>query len=131
MEIQRQQEVVEAYHYDIRDPEKEYKPDLKVGFSPLKTEDPNYPEENTILGTRIEFILAFEHFVLSGRVSQVNHVVNRKIDSPQDLTQDEVDELVQPLFNIIQRLTFEVTEIATDQPGLNLNFKSETGEKKE
>lgn len=125
MEIQRQQELVEAYHYDVRNPEEEYTQEIKVGFSPLKAEDPNYPEENSVLGTRVEFTLLFDQFVISGRVSQVNHIIDRKIITPADMTQAEVDELVQPLLDIIQRLTFEVTEITTNQPGITVNFRSD------
>lgn len=129
MEIQRQQEIVEAYHYDTRKPNEEYKNDLKVGFAPLKTENPDYPAGNTILGARVEFFLAFEKFVVSGRVSQINHLVNRKVENPKDLTQAEVDELVAPLFDMIQRLTYEVTEIALDAPGVTINFKADPPKK--
>lgn len=36
MEIRRQKEVVEAFHYDMKMPDQEVETDLKVGFSPLK-----------------------------------------------------------------------------------------------
>jgi hypothetical protein len=32
--------------------------------------------------------------------------------------------LVEPLFDIVKRLTYEVTEIVTDKPGLQLNFNT-------
>ena len=35
----------------------------------------------------------------------------------------EVDELVRPLFSIVERLSYEVTEIALDRPGVQLNFQ--------
>ena len=37
-------------------------------------------------------------------------------------TKEEVDELVRPLFSIVERLSYEVTEIALDRPGINLEF---------
>ncbi|WP_265457712.1 DUF1149 family protein [Enterococcus sp. HY326] len=123
MELVRFKELVEAYHYDARNPKGEYKTELKVGFSPLKTEDEKFPKEDTLVGTRIEFVLPFDRYVISGRVSQVNQVKNRKIETPKDLSQAEVDELAAPLFDLIQRLTYEVTEIALDEPGMKLNFK--------
>lgn len=125
MEIKRQKPVVEAYHYDQREPEREYETQLKVGFAPLQATDPNYPAENSILGARLEFRLVFDEFVIAGGVSQVNHILNRKIATQEDVTKEEIDELVAPLFDIVKRLTYEVTEITTDEPGITLNFQSE------
>ncbi|MFV0558515.1 MAG: DUF1149 family protein [Enterococcus sp.] len=125
MEIKRQKPVVEAYHYDKKNPEKEQKTVLNVGFSPLQSADENYPKENSIIGARLEFVLVFEAYVLSGRVSQINHLINREVTSQQDVTKDEIDQIVAPLFDIVKRLTYEVTEIAMDEPGLKLNFKSD------
>lgn len=125
MEIKRQKEVVEAFHYDKRRPDAEVETEIRVGFSPLQAADENYPKENSIVGARLEFRLVFDDYVLAGSVSQVNHIVNRKIEKQEDISQEEVDELVGPLFNIIERLAYEVTEIALDQPGVKLNFQSE------
>ena len=49
MEIRRQKEVVEAFHYDMRLPNQEVETDLKVGFSPLKETIENYPKEHSFL----------------------------------------------------------------------------------
>ncbi|MFV0559413.1 MAG: DUF1149 family protein [Enterococcus sp.] len=125
MEIQRQKEVVEAFHYDKRDKTKEIETELKVGFAPLQASDGNYPKENSIIGARLEFRLAFDEYVLSGRVSQVNHIVNQKIEKQEDISQAEVDQLVAPLFDIVKRMAYEITEIALDEPGVKLNFQSE------
>lgn len=124
MEIKRQQEVVEAFHYDKRVPETEVKTELRVGFSPIESKDENYPAENTIIAARLEFCLAFDEFVLSGSASQMSHIINQKIEKQSDLSQSDVDELIAPLFSIIQRLAYEVTEIALDRPGIQLNFQS-------
>ena len=128
MEIRRQKEVVEAFHYDMRLPNQEVETDLKVGFSPLKETIENYPKEPSIVGARLEFRLVFDTYVLSGSVSQINHILNRKIEGQNDVTQEEVDELVAPLFDIVRRMSYEVTEIALDQPGVKLNFQSEKQE---
>jgi hypothetical protein len=125
VELKRHKEIVEAFHYDKREPEVEAETELKVGFAPLTTSDPEYPKENSIIGVRLEFKIVFEEFIISGSVSQVNHFVNQKIDKQEDLTQEEVDELVSPLFDIVKRMTYEVTEIALDQPGVELNFQSQ------
>lgn len=125
MEIRRQKEVVDSFHYDMKPKDQEVETDLKVGFSPLKETIENYPKEHSIVGARLEFRLVFDTYVLSGSVSQINHVLNRKIEGQSDVTQEEVDQLVAPLFDIVKRLAYEVTEIALDQPGVKLNFQSE------
>lgn len=125
MEIKRQQEVVEAFHYDMRTQDMEVvETDLRVGFSPIESTDENYPKENSIIAARLEFRLVFEEYVLSGSVSQINHIINHKIEKQEDISQEEVDELVSPLFSIVQRMAYEVTEIALDKPGIQLNFQS-------
>lgn len=126
MEIKRQQEVVEKFHYDMRMQDDELKTDLRVGFSPIESADENYPKENSIIAARLEFCLVFEEYVLTGSVSQVNHIINRKIEKQEDIEQEEVDELVSPLFSIVQRMAYEITEIALDKPGVQLNFQSGT-----
>lgn len=123
VELQRNQEVVEHYHYDFRLPEDKSKTEIKVGFAPLKGNE-DYPKENSILGARINFKLVFANFIISGSVSQINHVINRKIEKQEDLTTEEINEIAAPLFKIIERLTYEVTEIALDKPGVKLDFLS-------
>ena len=81
-------------------------------------------KQNSIIGARLEFQLVFPEYVLSGRVGQVNHILNRQVRSGEDLSKAETDRLVEPLFDIIKRLTYEVTEIITDKPGLQLNFNT-------
>lgn len=122
MEIKRQQEIVEAYHYDIRVPDSEVETDLRVSFSPIEVEE-NYPENSSALVARLEFRIVFDEFVLSGAISQINHIIDRKIEKQEDISQEEVDELVRPLFSIVERLSYEVTEIALDRPGVQLNFQ--------
>ncbi|MGC6769235.1 DUF1149 family protein [Enterococcus sp. LJL128] len=130
MELKRQQEVVEGFHYDMRSPEAEVETELRVGFSPMESKDENYPAENTIIAARLEFRLAFDEYVLSGAVSQISHIINQKIEKQEDLSQADVDELIAPLFDIVKRLAYEVTEIALDKPGIQLNFQSNEPEEK-
>lgn len=124
MELKRQQPIVEAYHFDMKPKDKEMETKLNVGFAPLKVKDEEYMEKNSIIGARLEFQLVFPDYVLSGRVGQVNHILNRKVNSGEDLTKAETDRLVEPLFDIVKRLTYEVTEIVADKPGLQLNFNT-------
>ncbi len=122
MEMQRQQVLVERYHYDLRLPDDKSETEIKVGFAPIDMEDPEYPKENTVLGARLEFRLIFDRFIISGSISQINHLINRKVASNDDLTQEEINEITRPLFKVLERLTYEVTEITTDQPGIQLNL---------
>ncbi|EOT44321.1 DUF1149 family protein [Enterococcus columbae] len=124
MEILREKPIVDAYHFDHGvTPDEQTQ--INVGFVPLVANNPEYPENNTLLGAQLEFKIILQNFKISGQVRQVNHIVNRKINSPEDLTQEESEELVEPLFDILRRLTYEVTEIITDEPGINLEFNSQ------
>ena len=78
---------------------------------------------SSALVARLEFRIVFDEFVLSGAISQINHIIDRKIEKQEDISQEEVDELVRPLFSIVERLSYEVTEIALDRPGVQLNFQ--------
>ena len=40
----------------------------------------------------------------------------------QKTSQEEAEALAAPLLDTLQRLTYEVTEIALDRPGINLEF---------
>ncbi|KAF1302752.1 DUF1149 family protein [Candidatus Enterococcus willemsii] len=125
MEIKRQKPVVEAYHFDMRTPEDNVEPKLNVGFAPLKAPDENYPKENSILGARLQFQVVLAEFIIRGTIGQINHIIGRQISKSDDLSREEANELVEPLFDMLQRLTYEVTEIATDKPGIKLNFNQE------
>lgn len=124
MEILREKPVVDAYHFD-HGVSADEQTQINVGFVPLVANNPEYPETNTLLGAQLEFKIILQNFKISGQVRQVNHIVNRKINSPEDLSQEESEELVEPLFDILRRLTYEVTEIITDEPGINLEFNSQ------
>lgn len=125
MDIRRQNPIVEQYHFDMKQPEQEVETSLNVGFMPMDPPDDDYPKENSIIGARLEFTIAFPEFVLSGAVGQINHIVNKQIHSADDISREDADELVLPLFDIVKRLTYEVTEIITDQPGIELNFNAQ------
>ncbi len=124
LELKRQQPVVEAYHFDMRDPKKEVETSINVGFAPLKPSSEDYPKENSILAARLQFRIVFKQFIISGAIMQIDHIINKKVIEKEDLTKEESDQLVAPLFDILERLTYEVTEIITDKPGVQLNFNA-------
>jgi hypothetical protein len=124
MELERLKELVESYHFDLRtEAHKDIQTNIVVGFVPFP-DMPNKPEGASALQARIEFTIAFNEFVLQGAVSQINVILNRIIEKETDISQEEVQLLVEPLFVMINRLTYEVTEIAFDQPGIEINFAS-------
>lgn len=130
MELKRQKPVVEAYHFDMKPQEQELETKINVSFSPLKVSDEAYMQTNSILGAALEYQLVFPKFVITGKVGQITHILNRKITVKEDLEKEEIDEIIAPLFDMIQRLTYEVTEIITDEPGIKLNFNSASEEEK-
>ncbi|MGY3703500.1 hypothetical protein BW731_08955 [Vagococcus martis] len=127
MELKRQQEFVQSYHYDALPQDHSEETSINVSLNPFEiTEEMDIdPENNSILGLRIEFKIILENVAISGDVAQFVQTVGRKVEKIEDLSSDEVNTLVHPLFVLIERLTYEVTEIALDKPGVQLNFSQE------
>lgn len=124
MNLKREQEFVSQYHFDARNFEWENEngaPETKVdvNFQLLQ-----YDQENqvTSLIVILTFMIVFDKFVISGTISQVNHIDGRIVNEPSELSQEEVETLARPCLNMLNRLTYEVTEIALDLPGINLEF---------
>lgn len=124
MELIRQQEFVQAFGYEALPKEHSEETAINVSLNPFEiTEEMDIdPESNSILGLRVEFKIVLEKAIVSGDVAQFVQLVDRKVDKIEDFSAEEVDELVHPLFNLIERMTYEITEIALDQPGVQLNF---------
>lgn len=101
---------------------------LKVGLTPLQLKYPATYGDSSVIGTRLDFTFPLEEFVVTGSISQVNTVMNRSIEHIEDLSAEEVNELILPLFDTVQRLTYDVSEIALDEPGISLDFEQLTKE---
>ena len=129
----RQPETVEAYHYDMNTPDNKAETEIRVEIKPIDmTDQEDFPsDKSSVLGLRIIFKIVFEEFALTGAVSQLVTVTDRKVEKVEDFEQTELDELMRPLFSMIERLTYEVTEIALDRPGVQLNFANEADEANE
>ena len=117
MNLKREQEFVSQYHFDARNFEWENEngaPETKVdvNFQLLQ-----HDQENQVTS-----LIVIDKFVISGTISQVNHVNDRIVNEPSELSQEEVETLARPCLNMLNRLTYEVTEIALDLPGINLEF---------
>ena len=110
MDLIREKVFVNRYHYDVRNHEWE--------------KENGVPEEanNTSVVAVLQFMIVRDEFVISGIVSQMDHIQNRIVNEPKDFSQEEAEALAAPLLDTLQRLTYEVTEIALDRPGINLEF---------
>ncbi|MGT2828869.1 DUF1149 family protein [Streptococcus hillyeri] len=124
MEIIRDKEFVNQFHYDARNLEweKEHgtpKSKAEVTFQLIKRDT---EANETVLVARLQYMIVKEEFVISGVISQGNRILNRILQEPSELSQEEVQDLAAPLLDMLKRLTYEVTEIALDRPGINLEF---------
>lgn len=72
----------------------------------------------------LQFVIVKEEFVISGVISQMVRILDRLVDKPSEFAQEEVESLAAPLLDMVKRLTYDVTEIALDRPGINLEFKN-------
>lgn len=124
MEIKRQKEVVNQYHFDARNPEWEEKngapkTSVEVNFHLVKQD---IEANSTTLVAVVRFMVVFKDFVISGGISQENEVLGRVVNQPSEFSQAEVQQISAPILDMLKRLTYEVTEIALDAPGINLEF---------
>ncbi|GAX47412.1 DUF1149 family protein [Pseudolactococcus reticulitermitis] len=126
MKIEREQEVVHQFHYDARNLEWEKEngtpeTNLNVQFQ-LVEQIEGVSETDTAITGALTFIIVLENLVISGHISQLNYIRDLVIENREQLDQEKMQELAAPLFDLLKRLTYEVTEIALDQPGINLEF---------
>ena len=126
MQVLREKEFVNQYHYDARNLEWEKEngtpeTNFEVTFQLINKDE---EKNETVMVSVLQFIIVKEDFVISGVISQMVRIIDRLIEKPSEFTQEEVESLAAPLLSMVQRLTYEVTEIALDQPGVNLEFKS-------
>jgi len=118
MDLIREKVFVNRYHYDVRNHEWEKengvpKTNVEVTFQlHNKDEEAN----NTSVVAVLQFMIVRDEFVISGIVSQMDHIQNRIVNEPKDFSQEEAEALAAPLLDTLQRLTYEVTEIALDRP---------------
>ncbi|MFC3932036.1 DUF1149 family protein [Streptococcus dentapri] len=124
MELTRDQVFVNQYHYDARNLEWEKqhgKPETNVEVTfQLVSKDEEKTE--THLVAVLQFQIVRQDFVIAGVISQLVHLKNRIIDEPKEFSQEEVQSLADPLLEVLQRMTYEVSEIALDRPGVHLEF---------
>ena len=124
LDLTREKEFVNQYYYSARNLEWEAEhgapeTSVEVTFQLLNKDEVN---QSTQFLAVLEFTIVREEFVIEGNVSQMNHLKGRVVNEPSEFTQEEASYIAAPLLEILRRLTFEVTEIALDKPGVNLEF---------
>ena len=115
---------VSQYHYDARNFEWEKEngiPETKVDVN-FQLINRDQEQNTTSLIVILSYMIVFDGFVISGTITQINHLFGRYVNEPSEFSKDEVEELARPCLNMLNRLTYEVTEIALDLPGINLEF---------
>ncbi|MGM9885913.1 MULTISPECIES: DUF1149 family protein [unclassified Lactococcus] len=126
--IEREQEFVNQFHYDARNYEWEKEngtpeTSLNVQFQLVPVEQLEKANDgDTGIHTILTFMIPLENIVISGFVSQLNYVRDRKIEEQDELVQEEMTQLASPLFDLLKRMVYETTEVALDQPGIQLEF---------
>ena len=126
MKIEREQEFVHQFHYDARNLEWEKEngtpeTNLNVQFQLVETVE-GISESDTAISGALTFIIVLENLVVSGHISQLSYIRDLVIENREQLDQEKMQELAAPLFDLLKRLTYEVTEIALDEPGISLEF---------
>lgn len=126
MQLVREKEFVNQYHYDARNLEWEKEngtpeTNFEVTFQLINKDE---ARKETAIVSVLQFVIVKEEFVISGVISQMVRILDRLVDKPNEFTQEEVESLAAPLLDMVKRLTYDVTEIALDSPGINLEFKN-------
>ncbi|SUN48508.1 transposase [Streptococcus dysgalactiae subsp. dysgalactiae] len=126
MQLVREKEFVNQYHYDARNLEWEKEngtpeTNFEVTFQLINKDE---ARKETAIVSVLQFVIVKEEFVISGVISQMVRILDRLVDKPSGFTQEEVESLAAPLLDMVKRLTYDVTEIALDRPGINLEFKN-------
>lgn len=124
MNIEREKEFVHQFHYDARNLEWEEEngtPEtgLNVHFQLVDQAD---NDTDTAINAMLSFVIVLENLVISGNIGQLSIIRGQVIENKEQLTQEDMSELATPLFDLLKRLTYEVTEVALDQPGISLEF---------
>lgn len=122
MKVIRDKEYVNRYHFNMRNfkMEEEHgtpKTQYNVEFHLVEQ---NMEEQSTTIILVLHFMNVQETFVVSGAVSQQIKLTDGVVNEPSELSDEDKRMLALPLFDMVNRLTYEVTEVAFDAPGIDL-----------
>ncbi|HES1267749.1 TPA: DUF1149 family protein, partial [Streptococcus pyogenes] len=98
MQLVREKEFVNQYHYDARNLEWEKEngtpeTNFEVTFQLI---DKDEQQKETVIVSVLQFVIVKEEFVISGVISQMVRILDRLVDKPSEFTQEEVESLAAP-----------------------------------
>ncbi|MGX7420398.1 DUF1149 family protein [Carnobacterium gallinarum] len=124
MNVLRGQIQVEKYAFELSSgsPEAETKVEVLINeVVPTDEADQGILEEGKMFRMEVPFALQLNRFKIEGLLSQIVQIPEF-FGAPNEIPVEDMRELSRPLIKYIERLTYEVTEIAFDEPGFALNF---------
>ena len=119
--------IVKNFHYDINE-ELETKDNVNFGLKKVEKQNEDGTTDPGEDGNYFDITVVFEvapapgEFTVSGMISQVVKIKDYFGDG-NDLSKTAYKILSRPLVEYIETLTYEVTQIALDEP-VNLNFQA-------
>ena len=119
--------IVKNFHYDINE-ELETKDNVNFGLKKVEKQNEDGTTDPGEDGNYFDITVVFEvapalgEFTVSGMISQVVKIKDYFGDG-SDLSKTDYKILSRPLVEYIETLTYEVTQIALDEP-VNLNFQA-------
>ncbi|WP_088825327.1 DUF1149 family protein [Listeria goaensis] len=126
MEIKTNPIVVEKYNFETNMTEQtsgENQINVQLNEVEPVGDDKSILEAGKMFKIDVPFILTLDRFKIDGHISRIIQIVDF-FGAAEELEKHLMAELSAPLVDYIKRLTYEVTEIAFDEPGFQLNFES-------
>ena len=113
MKMVYEPEQIDYFVYRAKQEDQPNEPVIQPSIELVHDDSPHYLATLTVA-------LPLERCFVSGEVTQVSRPMNAS--ELDELTTEQTHELLSKLFTMIQRLTYEVTEITLDEPGIDLVF---------
>ncbi|ATO44409.1 DUF1149 family protein [Loigolactobacillus coryniformis] len=126
MKTNREQVVVEHFHYDRVAPDTAPKTDVQVNINEVTATGDGADEimaRGKIFQFAVPFEVVLEGFAVSGQITQIIQILDFN-GTPDDLAAADMQRLSRPLVEYIETLTYQVTAVALDQ-GVQLDFHAE------
>ena len=105
MDIQREKEFVSQYHYDARNFEWEKEngiPETKVDVN-FQLINRDQEQNTTSLIVILSYMIVFDGFVISGTITQINHLFGRYVNEPSEFSKDEVEAVSYTHLDVYKR----------------------------
>ncbi|EUJ20578.1 DUF1149 family protein [Listeria aquatica] len=126
MEFRVNQIIVEQFNFETLQTQPENAENsIQVQLNEVEPtgDDKSILDDGKIFKVDMPFLLVLDRFKVSGHISRIVQVVDF-FGEAEELGAERAEEMSKPLISYIKRLTYEVTEIAFDEPGYELDFES-------